>query len=140
MAGQLFKRLEAEGKNIKKMPTLSLTVSSGFIEQDTVQTTEESPFLETTTRKTRAKARGAKSKQAVRGKSFQKSKYTFRYSMKTSKKYRDYFTPTPEVERKVLGLADLVIPFSLVISSYMRDLCLETRSQVTSEAYHRHGC
>ena len=95
------------------MPTFSLTVSSGFIEQDTIQTTEESPFLETTTRKTRAKARGAKSKQAVRGKSFQKAKYTFRYSMKTSKKYRDYFTPTPEVERKVLGLADLVTSFSL---------------------------
>ncbi|KAK7687094.1 hypothetical protein QCA50_009595 [Cerrena zonata] len=88
VAGQLFKRLEGEG----------------FIEQEVMQTEE---FLETTTRKTRGKGKGAKPKQATRGKSFQKSKYSFQYSMKSNKKYREYFSPTPEVERKVLGLADL---------------------------------
>lgn len=75
--------------------------------QEIIQT-QETEFLGTTTRKTRGKGKGAKPKQAVRGKSFQKSRYTFQYSVIKGKKYRDYFSPTPEVERKVLGLSDLV--------------------------------
>ncbi|CAL1707531.1 unnamed protein product [Somion occarium] len=117
VAGQLFKRLEAEG----------------FIVQQFVQE-EDSGFMETTMRRTRAKGRGAKPKKALRGKTMQRSKYVFEYSMQKNKEFCDYFTPTPEVERTILGLADLK-PARKGHSKHAREIDIDMDS---SNSQHDH--
>ncbi|KAI8989768.1 HORMA-domain-containing protein [Trametes punicea] len=93
VAGQVFKRLEAEG----------------FIAQQTRET-DETGFLETTSlaskRKTRAKA-GVKGKAAQRRKNLQKPIYVFIPAIKNEDVYKDYFNPDPEVEKRLLALSDL---------------------------------
>ncbi|KAI0081208.1 HORMA-domain-containing protein [Panus rudis PR-1116 ss-1] len=94
VAGQLFKRLETEG----------------FIAPQTTTPEDDLGLMETTNSrsKTRAKGRGGgKARQPMRGKSVPKSRYAFLHEIKKSKTYKDYFTPTPEVEKRVLGLANL---------------------------------
>lgn len=51
----------------------------------------------------------------TRRRSMQKTKYVFLSSIKRTALYRDYFTPSPEVEKKVLGLSDLVIDLQLTL-------------------------
>ncbi|PCH37883.1 hypothetical protein WOLCODRAFT_96043 [Wolfiporia cocos MD-104 SS10] len=95
VAGQLFKRLEAEGK-------------WGFIATETKEV-DALGLMETTTRDTRSKSKGknAKTKQPRR-KILQKPKYVFVKAAKTTQAYEDYFNPDPEVEKRVLRLSELV--------------------------------
>ncbi|KAI9065377.1 HORMA-domain-containing protein [Trametes sanguinea] len=93
VAGQVFKRLEAEG----------------FIAQE-IRETDESGFLETTTRTSKRKARpkaATKGKAGQNRKALQKPVYVFVQAIKNDDIYKDYFNPEPEVEKRLLGLSDL---------------------------------
>ncbi|OSD08508.1 DNA-binding protein [Trametes coccinea BRFM310] len=93
VAGQVFKRLEAEG----------------FIAQN-IRETDESGFLETTTRASKRKARSkatTKGKAGQNRKTLQKPVYVFVQAIKNDDVYKDYFNPEPEVEKRLLGLSDL---------------------------------
>ncbi|KAI0636628.1 HORMA-domain-containing protein [Trametes polyzona] len=92
VAGQVFKRLEAEG----------------FIAQE-VRATDASGFMETTSlaSKRKTKRGGAKAKPAQRRKNLQKPVYVFVQAIKQEDAYKDYFNPDPEVEKRLLGLSDL---------------------------------
>ncbi|KAJ3013263.1 hypothetical protein NUW54_g1639 [Trametes sanguinea] len=87
VAGQVFKRLEAEG----------------FIAQE-IRETDGSGFLETTMRtskrKTRPKA-AIKGKAGQNRKALQKPVYVFVQAIKNDDIYKDYFNPEPEVEKRL---------------------------------------
>ncbi|KAI0647405.1 HORMA domain-containing protein [Trametes meyenii] len=93
VAGQVFRRLEAEG----------------FIAQETREV-DDTGFIETTSfaskRKTKNRA-NAKTKAVPRRKNLQKSTYVFVQAIKNEDAYKDYFNPDPEVEKRLLGLSDL---------------------------------
>ncbi|KAI0822740.1 HORMA-domain-containing protein [Trametes gibbosa] len=93
VAGQVFKRLEAEG----------------FIGQE-IRAADDSDFIETTSvaSKRKTKKGGAKGKAAPRRKAIQKPVYAFVQAIKNEDTYKDYFNPDPEVEKRLLGLSDLV--------------------------------
>ncbi|EIW60264.1 uncharacterized protein TRAVEDRAFT_119861 [Trametes versicolor FP-101664 SS1] len=93
VAGQVFKRLEAEG----------------FIAQE-VREADESGFMETTSLASKKKTKkvNAKTKAAQRRKVLQKPVYVFVQAIKSEQAYQDYFNPDPEVEKRLLGLSDLV--------------------------------
>ncbi|KAI0699230.1 HORMA domain-containing protein [Cytidiella melzeri] len=88
VAGQLFKRLEAEG----------------FIALET-QGQADLGIVETKTRPQKTKAKTTK--KAPRRKTAQKQRYVFIRSTLTSQEYKDYFDPNSEAEKRLLGLADL---------------------------------
>ncbi|KAI0672868.1 HORMA-domain-containing protein [Trametes maxima] len=93
VAGQVFKRLEAEG----------------FVAQETRET-DDLGFMETTSLTTKRKTKNktsAKTKTTHRRKNFQKSTYVFVQAIKNEDAYKDYFSPDPEVEKRLLGLSDL---------------------------------
>ncbi|KAI0748495.1 HORMA domain-containing protein [Daedaleopsis nitida] len=94
VAGQVFKRLEAEG----------------FIAQETREE-DDSGFLETTALATKRKGRGGKTNRKTRAsqrrKNLQKPVYIFVQAIKNEVTYKDYFNPDPEVEKRLLGLSDL---------------------------------
>ncbi|OJT02518.1 hypothetical protein TRAPUB_6935 [Trametes pubescens] len=92
VAGQVFKRLEAEG----------------FIAQE-VRETDETGFMETTSLASKKKTKkvNAKTKAAQRRKLLQKPVYVFVQAIKSEEAYQDYFNPDPEVEKRLLGLSDL---------------------------------
>ncbi|KAI0664727.1 HORMA domain-containing protein [Cubamyces menziesii] len=93
VAGQVFKRLDAEG----------------FIAQETSEA-DESGFMETKSLATKRKPKGkggAKGKVAQRRKNLQKAVYVFVQAIKNEEVYKDYFNPDPEVEKRLLGLSDL---------------------------------
>ncbi|KZT09612.1 HORMA-domain-containing protein [Laetiporus sulphureus 93-53] len=93
VAGQLFKRLEAEG----------------FIAIE-LRETDDLGLMETATRMTKAKNKGkmaAKTRQSQRKKALQKPKYIFLQASTQSQAYKDYFDPDPEVEKRLLSLSDL---------------------------------
>ncbi|TFK54684.1 DNA-binding protein [Heliocybe sulcata] len=85
VAGQLFKRLEAEG-------ILKVSSPRGH-STDCIQVSLKSK---------------AKGKQAKR-KNLQKKSYRFVRSSKRSVAYHDYFSPDPDVEKRILGLSELSI-------------------------------
>ncbi|KAH9901464.1 HORMA domain-containing protein [Cubamyces lactineus] len=93
VAGQVFKRLDAEG----------------FIAQEICEA-DESGFMETKSLATKRKPKGkggAKGKVAQRRKKLQKAIYVFVQAIKNEEAYKDYFNPDPEVEKRLLGLSDL---------------------------------
>ncbi|KAM5531726.1 hypothetical protein V8D89_014575 [Ganoderma adspersum] len=96
VAGQVFKRLEAEG----------------FIAQESREL-DESGMLATTTvtSKRRGRGRGGKTnpkpRTGLRRKNLQKAVYVFVQNIKNEDVYKDYFNPDPEVEKRLLGLSDL---------------------------------
>lgn len=66
--------------------------------------------MEATTRKSKSRGRGAgKSRQSARLQG--PKKYVFVETTKKSQAYVDYFSPDPRVERRILGLSDLVLSF-----------------------------
>ncbi|KAI0807770.1 HORMA-domain-containing protein [Fomes fomentarius] len=95
VAGQIFKRLEAEG----------------FIAQETREA-DDSGFMETTSLVTKRKGRGGKAnpktKTAQRRRNLQKAVYLFVLAVKNEDVYKDYFNPDPEVEKRLLELSDLL--------------------------------
>ena len=58
-----------------------------------------------------------KSRQPRR-KTMQKPLYVFVGASTLSQAYKDYFDPGPEVEKKVLGLSDLVSDPSVVLAAF----------------------
>ncbi|KAI0333593.1 HORMA-domain-containing protein [Cubamyces sp. BRFM 1775] len=93
VAGQVFKRLDAEG----------------FIAQE-VREADDSGFMETKSLATKKKSKargGVKGKVAQRRKNLQKAIYVFVQAIKNEEAYKDYFNPDPEVEKRLLGLSDL---------------------------------
>ncbi|KAI0373008.1 hypothetical protein BV20DRAFT_938979 [Pilatotrama ljubarskyi] len=93
VAGQVFKRLEAEG----------------FIAQQNREG-DEAGFMETTSLATKRKTKKATSKvkASQRRRNMQKPVYVFVQAIKNDEVYKDYFNPDPEVEKRLLGLSDLV--------------------------------
>ena len=73
---------------------------------------DESGFVETKTVTSKRKGRNgkanSKSKSGLRRKTMQKPVYIFVQAIKTTDMYKDYFNPDPEVEKRLLGLSDLV--------------------------------
>ncbi|KAI0780584.1 HORMA domain-containing protein [Trametes elegans] len=93
VAGQVFKRLEAEG----------------FIAQKILEP-DDSGFMDTTSLASKRKGKGkanAKNRTALRRKNLQKPLYVFVHSIKNEEIYKDYFNPDPDVEKRLLGLSDL---------------------------------
>ncbi|KAH9945814.1 HORMA-domain-containing protein [Epithele typhae] len=95
VAGQVFKRLEAEG----------------FIAQE-IQDEDESGFMQTTTLATRQKAKGAKgktrgAKATTRRKNMKKPVYVFVQTIRNDDIYKDYFNPSAETERRLLRIEEL---------------------------------
>ncbi|KAI0707776.1 HORMA-domain-containing protein [Earliella scabrosa] len=94
VAGQVFKRLEAEG----------------FIAQETREV-DDTGFMETASVATKRKGRGGKANPKTRAsqrrKNLQKPVYVFVQAIKTENAYQDYFNPDPDVEKRLLGLSDL---------------------------------
>ncbi|EMD38181.1 hypothetical protein CERSUDRAFT_104791 [Gelatoporia subvermispora B] len=93
VSGQLFKRLEAEG----------------FIATETKEL-DELGLIETTTHTVQKKGKGnasSKKKQPQRRKPLQKPKYVFNVASKQTEAYKDYFNPDPEVEKRLLALAEM---------------------------------
>ncbi|KAH9843171.1 HORMA-domain-containing protein [Rhodofomes roseus] len=87
VAGQVFKRLEAEG----------FIAPAG-------ETSDAGPKAGQSKNNGKNKARG---RQTQRRKTMQKPRYVFVSASTRSQAYKDYFDPDPEVEKKVLGLSDL---------------------------------
>ncbi|RPD66479.1 hypothetical protein L227DRAFT_649196 [Lentinus tigrinus ALCF2SS1-6] len=94
VAGQVFKRLEAEG----------------FIAQE-VREADDSGFMETTSLSSKRRGKGgranAKTKASQRRKNLQKPVYVFVQAIKNEDAYKDYFNPDPEIEKRLLALSDL---------------------------------
>ena len=104
MAGQLFRRLQNEGKFSASLCSRFAYNGSGFIALETVEQ-DELGMMET--RSTRSKNKKS-SRTRSRRKNTRGQRYAFIRSMINTQKYRDYFSPTPEIEKRVLGLDDLV--------------------------------
>ena len=68
--------------------------------------------METTSLSSKRKGKGgkagAKTKASQRRKNLQKPIYVFVQTIKNEDVYKDYFNPDPEVEKRLLGLSDLV--------------------------------
>lgn len=85
----------------------------GFIAQENREL-DESGMLATTTvtSKRRGRGRGGKTnpkpRTGLRRKNLQKAVYVFVQNIKNEDIYKDYFNPDPEVEKRLLGLSDLV--------------------------------
>ena len=85
----------------------------GFIAQENREL-DESGMLATTTvtSKRRGRGRGGKTnpkpRAGLRRKNLQKPVYVFVQNIKHEDIYKDYFNPYPEVEKRLLGLSDLV--------------------------------
>lgn len=71
--------------------------------------------METTSLASKKKTKkvNAKTKAAQRRKVLQKPVYVFVQAIKGEEAYQDYFNPDPEVEKRLLGLSDLVGHFCL---------------------------
>ncbi|KZT26606.1 hypothetical protein NEOLEDRAFT_1062776 [Neolentinus lepideus HHB14362 ss-1] len=87
VAGQLFKRLEVEG----------------FIEEVSSET-DDVGLLDARGRAAKKKAKGKQPKR----KNLQKKSYRFVRASKRGTAYQDYFNPDPDVEKRILGLSELV--------------------------------
>jgi meiosis-specific protein len=77
--------------------------------------TDDIGLLQTRSRTVKAKTK-AKGKRANQRKNIQKAKYGFVPSSKRGAVYADYFNPDVAVERRILGLVELVIFFFSVFS------------------------
>lgn len=67
--------------------------------------------METSVHATKGKGKASgKARQSHRLRTLQKPKYVFVQASINSKAYQDYFDPEPEIEKKLLGLSDLVRP------------------------------
>ena len=64
--------------------------------------------LTTETRETRTKSGKGKDKKNKSRKTAQKTRFAFNKQIKSHQKYKDHFTPDPEVESRMLGLDNLV--------------------------------
>ena len=68
--------------------------------------------METASVATKRKGRGGKANPKTRAsqrrKNLQKPVYVFVQAIKTENAYQDYFNPDPDVEKRLLGLSDLV--------------------------------
>lgn len=86
-----------------------MPICTGFIAQE-VREADESGFMETTSLASKKKTKkvNAKTKAAQRRKVLQKPVYVFVQAIKSEQAYQDYFNPDPEVEKRLLGLSDLV--------------------------------
>ena len=112
VAGQVFKRLEAEGEaGSYSRERTDIFGWVGFIAQETREL-DGSGLMETTTVVTRRRGRGGKAnpkhRTGLRRKNLQKPVYVFVQNIKHEDIYKDYFNPYPEVEKRLLGLSDLV--------------------------------
>ena len=68
--------------------------------------------METTALASKRKGRGGKgnpkTRASQRRRNLQKPVYVFVQAIKNEDLYKDYFSPDPEVEKRLLGLSDLV--------------------------------
>ena len=115
VAGQVFKRLETEG-GLASPPLIIDTMSVfcvGFIAL-------QGEVLDSGGARGKSKNNGrAKTKgRQPRRKTMQKPLYAFVGASTLSQAYKDYFDPGPEVEKKVLGLSDLVSDPSVVLAAF----------------------
>lgn len=89
LASQLLARLEDEG----------------FIATESAVTDSLGTTREISTKKGKKQARGEAKKTQ---KELQRTKYVFLHASKRGKAYNDYFNPDPQIENRLMGLADKV--------------------------------
>ena len=110
VAGQLFRRLENEGGWIIFLSSHTdlslLTILLGFISLENV----DGALEETANTSKSSKSRKGKSQQkrAPRRRTMQKQRYVFNRQIIEERVYKDYFDYSPEVEKRLLGLEELV--------------------------------
>lgn len=85
----------------------------GFIGQENREV-DDTGFIETKTVSSKRKGRSGKPnpnpRTGLRRRKLQKPVYVFVETIKDEEVYKDYFNPDPEVEKRLLGLSDLVWP------------------------------
>lgn len=79
----------------------------GFIE---IEVTEKDDLglMETNSRASKSKNKKGKKAAAAKRKTAQKQRYVFVRGVTETKTYQDYFDPGPDVEKRILKLAELV--------------------------------
>ncbi|KAJ3558173.1 hypothetical protein NM688_g1079 [Phlebia brevispora] len=95
VASQLFKRLETEG-----------FIALENREQDDLG------MMETTTYSSKSKNKKGTRSRPTRRKTTHKPRYVFVRTIINTQEYQDYFNPSPDVEKRILGLAELASSFT----------------------------
>jgi hypothetical protein len=104
----LIKRLEEEGSVCAPCLIRPAVTDRGSDYIYALTTVTDEFGLTTETRETRAKSGKGKDKKNKSRKTAQKTRFAFNKQIKSHQKYKDHFTPDPEIESRMLGLDNLV--------------------------------